>query len=63
MSPDNLEALRDFRRATTASFNAVREDITDLQGHIGEIHGKLDAAAAGQQHIVELLERLIADQD
>jgi archaellum component FlaC len=141
------DELRDFRRATTASFNAVREDITDLRerldrvdarfsqvderfdrvdarfnqvderfdrvdarfnqvderfdrvdarfndvdarfndvdarfndvdarfndvdarfnevdnGFIG-IRGKLDAAAAGQQHIVELLERLIADQD
>lgn len=57
------DELRDFRRATTASFNAVREDITDLRGHVDVIHGKLDTAAAGQQHIVELLERLIADQD
>lgn len=89
------DELRDFRRATTASFNAVREDITDLRrefdtrfsqadqrfaqvdarfddvdarfnkvdnGFIG-VRGKLDAAAAGQQHIVELLERLIADQE
>jgi hypothetical protein len=92
MSPDNLEArvtklesqsrdeLRDFRRATTASFNALREDLTDLRGYVDgrfdqvdgrfsqvdngfiEIRGKLDAAATGQQHIVELLERLIADQ-
>ncbi|ORV16653.1 hypothetical protein [Mycobacterium celatum] len=57
------DELRDFRRATTASFNAVREDITVLRGHVGEIHGKLDVAAAGQQHIVEIRERLIADQD
>ncbi|WP_292981291.1 hypothetical protein [Mycobacterium sp.] len=57
--------LRDFRRATTASFNALREDLTDLRGHVNdgfiEMRGKLDAAAAGQQHIVELLERLTTD--
>lgn len=82
------DELHDFRRATTASFNAVREDLTDLRGYVetrfgqvddrfGQvddrfnqvdngfigIRGKLDAAAAGQQHIVELLESLIADQD
>jgi len=81
------DELRDFRRATTASFNAVREDITDLRGYVDgrfdqfdgrfdqvdvrfsqvdngfiEIRGKLDATAAGQRHIVELLDRLIADQ-
>lgn len=81
------DELRDFRRATTASFNAVREDLTDLRGdfetrfsqvveRFGQvderfnqvddgfvgIRGKLDTAAAGQQHIVELLEGLIADR-
>jgi phage shock protein A len=79
--------LRDFHRATVASFNALREDMNDRfsqvdqrfsqvderfnqvaqefarvdDGFVG-IRGKLDAAAAGQQHIVELLEGLIADQ-
>lgn len=56
------DELRDFRRATTASFNALREDHTDLRRHVDngftEIRGRLDAAAAGQQHIVDLLERL-----
>lgn len=66
--------LREFRHATTASFNALREDILDLradfvglrehvdQGFI-EIRGKFDAAAAGQQHIVELLQTIITDQE
>jgi archaellum component FlaC len=72
--------LRDFRQATTASFNAIREDITDLRTHVDnrfaqvdnrfgqvdngfiEIRGKLDATAAGQQRIVELLERFTTDQ-
>ncbi len=79
--------LRDFRQATVASFNAMREDMTDLRtemragftrvdqhldlvdrhldqvdsGFIG-IRGKLDAAAAGQQQIVDILQRLIDDQ-
>lgn len=51
--------LRDFRRATVSGFNALREDLTDLRS---EMRGKLDVAAEGQQHIVDLLERLIADQ-
>jgi hypothetical protein len=52
--------LRDFRNATVASFNALREDIVD-HGFI-EIRGKLDAAAAGQQRIVELIEALGGEQ-
>nr|WP_082973934.1 hypothetical protein [Mycobacterium sp. E740] len=68
MEPDSLEAreLRDFRRATVSSFNALRDDMNDLRSELNdlrsELRGKLDAAAAGQQHIVELLEGLIADQ-
>lgn len=93
--------LRDFRQATSASFNALREDLVDLRTHVdrkfdmvdqkfdlvtqafdmveqkfeiveqkfemvdagfAQIRGKLDGAAAGQQHIAELLERLIAEQ-
>ncbi|OHV06442.1 hypothetical protein [Mycobacterium talmoniae] len=64
--PSFHSELRDFRQATTASFNALREDLTDLQTHVDngfvEIRGKLDATAAGQQHIAGLLERLIGDQ-
>ena len=65
--------LRDFRQATTTSFNALREDLTDLRRHVDdrfgqvdtgfiEIRDKLDASAAGQQRIVEILERLSSDQ-
>jgi hypothetical protein len=83
--------IRDFRRATTASFNAMREDFTDLRKEMNngfteirsemrsrfaevygkfaevdngfiEIRGKLDAAAAGQQQIVTLLNTLIDQQ-
>ena len=54
--------LRDFRHATTASFNALRDDFVDLRDHVDrgftEIRGKLDAAAAGQQQIVGLLQTL-----
>lgn len=61
--------IRDFRRATTAGFNALRQDFVDLRqdfvdlrGHVDrgftEMRGKLDAAAAGQQKIVDLLRAL-----
>jgi hypothetical protein len=60
--------IRDFRQATTAGFNALREDFvdlrhdfSDLRDHVGggfiEVRGKLDAAATGQQRIVELIEQ------
>lgn len=77
--------FRDFRRATTASFNCMREDLTDLRAHVdrgfaeinqrfaeinqrfgevdrgfAEIRGRLDAAAAGQQQIADMLQTLIS---
>lgn len=59
--------IRDARQATTSSFNAMREDLTDLRQHVDngftEMRGKLDAAAAGQQQIVDLLTTLIGRQD
>jgi hypothetical protein len=72
--------MRDFRQATTASFNAMREDLIDLRTRVDqgfmrvdekftdidrgfmEVRGRLDAAAAGQQHIVDLLNTLITEQ-
>lgn len=55
--------IRDFRQATTSSFNAMREDLADLRTHVKdgftEMRGKLDATAAGQQHIVNLLNTII----
>ena len=65
--------LRDFRSATTASFNALRQDFVDLRqdfaglrDHVDqgftEMRGKFDAAAAGQQQIVDLIQTVINDQ-
>lgn len=68
-----LSEVRAFRQATVSSFNALREDMTDLRTamndrfeHVDngfiEMRGKLDTAAAGQQQIVDLIQTLIADQ-
>ncbi|MGV0872033.1 hypothetical protein [Mycolicibacterium sp. XJ879] len=58
--------IRNFRRATTASFNALRQDFVDLRSHVDngftEMRGKFDVMAAGQQRIVELLQTTITDQ-
>ena len=72
--------LRDFRQATAASFNAMRQDFVDLRQdfvdlreHVdqgfeqvdrgfAEMRGKFDAAAAGQQQIVDLLQSVIIDR-
>ena len=55
--------LRDFRQATVASVNAMREDFVALREDFsdlrGEMRSKFDMAAAGQQQIVTLLETLI----
>ena len=59
--------IRDFRNATTASFNALREDFGDLRTNVDrgftEMRSKLDATAGGQQTIADLIQRLIADHD
>ena len=59
--------IRDFRTATTVSFNALREDFGDLRTRVDrgftEMRGTLDATAVGQQHIADLTQRLIDDQD
>jgi hypothetical protein len=59
--------IRDFRQATTSSFNAMREDLTDLRQHVDngfiEMRGKFDAMAAGQQGITDLLNTLIEQRD
>ena len=65
--------LRDFRKATTAGFNALRQDFVDLRRdfvdlreHVDrgftEMRGKFDAAAAGQQQIVGLLHTITTDK-
>ncbi len=57
------DEIRDFRRAATASFNAMREDLDDLGTKVDngftEMRGKFDAAAGGQQQIADLLNTLI----
>ena len=66
--------LRDFRHATTMSFNALRQDFVDLREHVdqrfkqvdqgfSEMRGKFDAAAAGQQQIVDLLQSIISNRE
>jgi hypothetical protein len=60
------DELRDFRQATTASVKPLRQDFVDLrtafdQGFT-EMRGKFDAAAAGQQRIVDLIQTVIEDR-
>lgn len=66
--------MRDFRQATTASFNAMREDLVDLRRHVNEgfarvddgfsaIRVRLDTTAAGLTHITDLLNELVADRE
>ena len=59
--------IRDFRHATNGSLNALREDFVDLRQDVArgfvEMRGKLDATAAGQQRIAELIESLIDQQN
>jgi hypothetical protein len=61
----DLESLRDFRRATTASFHALRGDFVDLRRHVDngftEMRGRFDVMTAGQQQIVDLLQTIITD--
>jgi len=60
--------IRGFREQNTRVLNAMREDLTDLRSRVNdgfaEVRGRLDAAAAGQQQIVDLLNTLISrDED
>lgn len=43
-------------------FRGVDERFDQVDNGFIEMRGKLDAAAAGQQQIVDILQRLIADQ-
>lgn len=66
--------IRDSRQAAASSFNAVREDLTDLRTRVNdgfaqvdrgfaEMRGRLDATAAGLDQITGLLNTLITQQD
>lgn len=35
--------IRDFRQATTSSFNAMREDLTDLRGDMNNFRGDMNS--------------------
>lgn len=65
--------IRAFRQATTASFNAMREDLTELRQRFDtlerkvddgftEMRGRLDATAAGLDQIAGLLTTLVNQQ-
>lgn len=58
--------IRDFRTATTRSFNAMREEMNERFARVDagfiEMRAKFDAQAAGQAQIVTLLTTLI-DRD
>lgn len=66
--------FRDLRQAMSSGFNAMREDLTGLRTRVDhlerkfdrgflEMRGRLDATAAGQQQIVDLLTTLIDQRD
>jgi hypothetical protein len=61
------EDLTDLRSSVDGRFVEVRRDMTNLREHVDrgfvEVRGRLDATAAGQQQIVDLLTTLIARRD
>ena len=58
--------IRDFRQATTGSFNALRDDLIDLRSEMRsgftEVRGRMDATAAGLDQIAGLLNTLIGQR-
>ena len=58
--------IRDFRQASTASFTAMRDDLTDLRTEMRrgftEVRGRMDATATGLDQIAGLLNTLIGQQ-
>jgi hypothetical protein len=64
---DVRAAAAEFRSQNNRVLNAMREDIIDLREHVDrgflEIRGRLDATAAGQQTIVDLLGTLISREE
>lgn len=61
------DEIRSFRQAATLTFNAMRADLADLRTQVDtgftSIRGALDANAAGQQQIVNLLNTLITGEN
>lgn len=58
--------IRDFRSATTASFNAMRQDFVDLREQVdrgfAEMRGRFDATAAGMQQIADRLDSALNER-
>lgn len=65
--------MRDFRQATVASFNAMREDLVGLRARVddgfshvddgfSEVRHQLGTTAAGLTHITNLLNGLIGER-
>jgi hypothetical protein len=68
------QEIRDFREQNTRVLNAMREDLVDFRSVVdekfarvdqgfAEMRGKLDAAAARQQQIADMLSTLVARDD
>lgn len=66
MRQDFVDLRQDFG-ALRHEFGDLRQEFDTLRDHVDrgftEMRGKFDAAAAGQQQIVGLLEVIIADQE
>ncbi|GAA1259274.1 hypothetical protein GCM10009609_22800 [Pseudonocardia aurantiaca] len=54
--------LADLRQQMDDRFRQVNDGFHQVDGGFTEVRGRLDAAAAGQQHIVDLLNTLIDQQ-
>ncbi len=55
----NRKAINALGVQTAASFDRLEDE---MRTGFAQMHGKLDQAAAGQQHIVILLNRLLPDR-
>lgn len=55
--------IREAREHNTRLHNATRQDITGMRAHVdngfAEVRGRLDAAAAGHEQLVTMLNTLI----
>ncbi|MCV7098945.1 hypothetical protein [Mycobacterium palustre] len=62
----SFNALRDDFVDLRSDFGTLRAEFGTLQEHVDrgftEMRGRFDAAAAGQQQIVDLLQTIVADQ-
>jgi len=57
------EDLTDIRQQMNNGFAKIDQQFADIDRGFIEIRGRLDATAAGQQHIVGMLTQLISQQN